>query len=397
MNQFGEIVDVRFPSLKYNTHRRFSYVQFRLASQAHAATGLDGEDQGDNLKLLAKISDPAHRKSREGAMYEGREVFLANLDWSATEKDVKAAFKKYGYIENVRIPKKINGSSKGIGFIVFRDKEAATAALEMNLTMFRNRKLNVAISTPDKTSRPNIVTSTATSQRASDSPAPNHPNTRNDSINHAASPISTSSLPTKDKDTDPSAPRSAEIQSRTLALLNIPDTVNDTRIRALCAPYGTLVRVQLRPTHGGAILEYSDVASVGKASLALDGHEIAPGRLLSVGSVADLNRARGEVRSDRLADRTKAAKITNLQSAAPVRRPRLAESRRGGRGGLGVKKRNTNAKSDGTDGDVGGGGGEASNGVEGVDGEGEKQEEEKEEKKMVPKSNADFREMMLKK
>lgn len=120
--QYGEIVDVRFPSLKYNTHRRFCYLQFRSSSDAQAATQLDGEDLGGELKLVAKMSDPVHKQERHGAIYDGRELFLANLDWGASEKEIKMAFSNYGKIENVRIVKKIDGRSRGIGYVVFSNK-----------------------------------------------------------------------------------------------------------------------------------------------------------------------------------------------------------------------------------------------------------------------------------
>ena len=120
--QYGEIVDIRFPSLKFGTHRRFCYVQFKSSSDAKSATELDGEDLGDNLKLLAKISDPGHKKQREGAIYEGRELYLVNLDWNTTRADIKQAFKKYGYIESVKILTKVDGTSKGIAYVVFRSQ-----------------------------------------------------------------------------------------------------------------------------------------------------------------------------------------------------------------------------------------------------------------------------------
>ena len=120
--QYGEIVDIRFPSLKFGSHRRFCYVQFKLSSDAKSATALDGEELGDNLKLLARLSDPGQKKPRDGAIYEGRELYLVNLDWNTTKADIKQAFKKYGYIENVRILTKVDGSSKGVGFVVFRSK-----------------------------------------------------------------------------------------------------------------------------------------------------------------------------------------------------------------------------------------------------------------------------------
>ena len=94
-------------------------MQFESSSDAQAATELNDEDLGNDLKLVAKISDPAHKQDRHGAIYEGREIYISNLDWYATSKDVKQAFSKYGKIESVRIPTKVDGTSKGMGFVVF--------------------------------------------------------------------------------------------------------------------------------------------------------------------------------------------------------------------------------------------------------------------------------------
>lgn len=120
--RYGEIVDIRFPSLKYNTHRRFCYIQFGSSTDAQAATELDGEDVGGELSLVAKISDPSHKQDRHGAIYDGRELFLANLDWGASQTEIRKAFARYGKVEKVRIPKKVDGKSKGIGYVVFSNK-----------------------------------------------------------------------------------------------------------------------------------------------------------------------------------------------------------------------------------------------------------------------------------
>ena len=77
---------------------------------------------GDKLKLLAKMSDPVHKQNRHGALYEGREVYVSNLDWSATEREVEDLFSKYGKVERVRIPRNLQGKSKGTAFIVFENK-----------------------------------------------------------------------------------------------------------------------------------------------------------------------------------------------------------------------------------------------------------------------------------
>lgn len=251
----------------------------------------------------------------------------------------------------------------------------------MNLTTLGNRVLNVSISTNDKSKRKQnrIITSTATSQRGTASPAPH----MNGDTHSAASPTPPANTTGKSK--------FAEIQSRTLALLNIPDTVNDARIRALTEPYGELVKVSLRPNHQGAIIEYKNEASVGQASLALEGYEIAPDRKLRIGTVSELNQQKEEHRSDRIAVGAK-AKSTNaqLQGSAPIRRPGQLGARRGGKGGLGIKRggvglsgpRATNdAAQESKEGETNGTGGHV--------------EEEGEVGKA--KSNADFKALFLKK
>ena len=55
-------------------------------------------------------------------MHEGRELYIANVDWSATKSEVKEAFSRFGEVENVRIPTKVGGGSKGIAFVIFGDK-----------------------------------------------------------------------------------------------------------------------------------------------------------------------------------------------------------------------------------------------------------------------------------
>jgi RNA recognition motif-containing protein len=110
------------PSLKYNTHRRFCYVQFRSPSSAYEATQLNDSSVGGNLRLVAKISDPTKREARTGPVHEGREIHVSNIDWKATEDDLNELFSAYGKVESVRIPTKVGGGSKGFGFVVFSSK-----------------------------------------------------------------------------------------------------------------------------------------------------------------------------------------------------------------------------------------------------------------------------------
>lgn len=121
-SQYGEIVDVRMPSLKYNTHRRFCYVQFRSPSSAYEATQLNDSLVGETLHLIVKISDPSKREARTGPVHEGREIHVSNIDWKATEDDLNELFLAYGKVESVRLPTKVGGGIKGFGFVVFASK-----------------------------------------------------------------------------------------------------------------------------------------------------------------------------------------------------------------------------------------------------------------------------------
>lgn len=118
---FGDILDVRFPSLQGNTHRRFCYVQFRTADQAKSATKLHGQTFESEYKLNAQISNPNQRQNRVSALDEGREIHVRNLDWSVTETELTELFSKYGTVGKTRIPRD-NGKSRGIAFIDFSTK-----------------------------------------------------------------------------------------------------------------------------------------------------------------------------------------------------------------------------------------------------------------------------------
>lgn len=123
--QYGEIISIRFPSLKFNTHRRFCYLQFENNASAYAAlalndTAVDGKD--GKLRLVVKISDPSQRQDRSGAMQENREIYVAGIHYNVSEDDLKGLFSKFGSIERVRIPRKVNGNSRGFGYVVFETK-----------------------------------------------------------------------------------------------------------------------------------------------------------------------------------------------------------------------------------------------------------------------------------
>jgi RNA recognition motif-containing protein len=309
INQFGEIVDIRFPSLKYNTHRRFCYVQFSSAEAAQAATSLDGTQLGEKEHLVAKISAPDRKKERTSATGEGREVYIRNIDFQAKESDLREIFGKYGKIEKVRLPpgpKK--GTHKGFGFIIFATKEDADASLIENGTQLKSRNLDVSIAqlNPTKFKPGNAVATT---------PAGEQPN---GDAKHEASP----------------PPSFEQIKKKTLGIMNLSDTVNDTRLRTLFEHYGPLRKLTLRPDHQGAIVEYENVADAGKASLAMEGKDL-DGMQIQIGTLEDLMKQTPVAKTTKGFQKKPAAVAPALIPAS------VRNAGRGGRGGgaAGVRKR----------------------------------------------------------
>ncbi|KAL5116902.1 Splicing factor [Pleosporales sp. CAS-2024a] len=266
---FGDIICVRFPSLKFDTHRRFCYVQFDSAEHAVAATQLDGADV-EGFTLTAKISDPKSKKRREGAITEGREVYVWHLNFKVKEREINDTFSRFGLIERIKLPLIRSGNNKGFCFVTFKSKESADAAIaEMDGKEFWGLQLHVEIAVDRAESKP-----------------------KTKSVLEADS-TTREGTPGKSESSAGVAPRSeGTIGSRSIAFLNIADTVPDVRIKPLVEPFG-FKKITLEPQHGGAIIEFNTVEGAGKAEIALQGQDFE-GRKLRVGTVKDLRSQKSE-------------------------------------------------------------------------------------------------------
>lgn len=310
----GDIFNIRWPSLKFNTHRRFCYISFRDPDAAHRATLLDGKLIEGKYKLQSKLSNPSHKKDREGAIAEGREVRVKGVHSSAQENDLRSIFSKYGKVVTVRLLSNLSGQHVGTAFVVFETKEEAEKALQLDKTKFKSQLIEVELCKetnfrPSATSRSDRQSSVASSGPSKDGD------------------VAMPDEPPGDAPSNQNAPTSMEIRERTMAILNIPDTINDTRIRALAEKYGPTVKVVLRPDHAGAIVEFAEVSAAGRAALGLEGFEIEAGHKLRTGTAKDLYREKS-VQQD--TDNSKEAKRW-MPPPPTVRRPVLGSG--GGRGG----------------------------------------------------------------
>ncbi|KIX94972.1 uncharacterized protein Z520_09282 [Fonsecaea multimorphosa CBS 102226] len=303
---YGEIVNVRFPSLQRNKKRRFCYVEFKRPSEAQAATELDNKDI-DGLKLVAKISNPTVRQPRKERSSDGRTIFVGHLPFKATAEDVEKHFTKYGAIEQLRLPKDQKNSSRnrGIAFLTFANAGEAQAALSMHGVEFQGRKLTVNISEGD--SRP----AKSINGRSKSPSLP--PDTASDT---------TSVTKTVDQDTIESR------RQRTVVICDVPDIVNESRIKAVAEKIAPVRKVILKTNHQGAFIEFESIPDAGRAMIELDNLEITPGRHIRVTTEKDMLQQEREHKTDQFARRPAPNAVTPANG--PVRRPAQPGVRRKG-------------------------------------------------------------------
>ncbi|KAI5467308.1 hypothetical protein BGZ63DRAFT_410311 [Mariannaea sp. PMI_226] len=71
-------------------------------------------------------------------------LFVRNLSYSTTEDDLRESFQKFGDLEEVHLPTKSSGTSKGFALILFKDPSSAVEAFQaMDGTTFQGRLLHI--------------------------------------------------------------------------------------------------------------------------------------------------------------------------------------------------------------------------------------------------------------
>ncbi|KAK6396470.1 hypothetical protein LTR65_009554 [Meristemomyces frigidus] len=284
-DSYGEILSVRFPSLKFNNRRRFCYVQFLTEGMARAAEeAMDSKMLDGQHKLVAKVSNPDAKKQRSGAQAEGREVFVKNIDREASEREVTEFFGQYGTVSSVNLVKLVNGKRTGTGFVVFAGMDEANNVLAANNKPFRDRILHVEISGTkaegrtapmDRARKTDVFIKHGDTVSASPEPDATGAGRRGSDVSMASA-----SQPPADQE----AFRTA--RERKIAIFSLPDTVNDARIRAAMEAYGPIVKIQLRRTDRGAIVEFSNINDAFNVRQGVDCSALGPE--VKTGDVADL-------------------------------------------------------------------------------------------------------------
>jgi len=74
-----------------------------------------------------------------------KKIFVANINFDASETELKEFLSEYGEILDVLIPTNYNGNKRGFAFVTFKEEaDAEKCKTEANDREFMGRKLYIA-------------------------------------------------------------------------------------------------------------------------------------------------------------------------------------------------------------------------------------------------------------
>ena len=137
----------------------FGFVEFRTKANAQAALAAMNGYTLDAHNLLVRESHKAidageERRREDGAKKmagQRTKIIIKNLPFEASKKDVRSLFGSYGQLRSVRVPKKIDSSTRGFAFADFvsaREAENAMDALKDTHLLGRRLVLEFAAEDP---------------------------------------------------------------------------------------------------------------------------------------------------------------------------------------------------------------------------------------------------------
>lgn len=128
----------------------FGFLEFRTKEEAAAALASRDGHVLDGYKLQLKISnkgtDAAEERRKadneKKSMAAQTKLVVKNLPFEATKQDIRTLLSAHGQLRSVRVPKKLDSSSRGFAFAEFTTPAEARAALDaLKNTHLLGRKL----------------------------------------------------------------------------------------------------------------------------------------------------------------------------------------------------------------------------------------------------------------
>ncbi|CDF38278.1 unnamed protein product [Chondrus crispus] len=103
-------------------------------------------------KVVVSRREPEKGASaaRDESEVEPRTIFINNLAFNVSDTELRTEFDFAGKIEQVRIPRRSDGASKGIAYVQFENDECVEKALQKHLKPIKGRSVWVRRSKPPR-------------------------------------------------------------------------------------------------------------------------------------------------------------------------------------------------------------------------------------------------------
>lgn len=133
----------------------FGFVEYATEKDAqlalHQLQGTVIDDHAVVLKLSERSGGKKISEPKTVSESVGNKLLIRNIAFEATAKEVRKLFETFGEVKSVRLPRKLDGSHRGFGFVEFLSKRDAAAAMQsLKDTHFYGRHLVLEYSKGDE-------------------------------------------------------------------------------------------------------------------------------------------------------------------------------------------------------------------------------------------------------
>lgn len=150
----GEIEEVRLVKDFKGRSKGYCYVVYKSELDAKKALEKDREKLDGRPVLVSPCEDKKNAPSAQSKLkfstgLEKNKVFVKNVPFKMTEKELGDLFKEHGILKSVRVVTYRNGHSKGIAYVEYEDEASAlNAVTKMDGAEVLDKVLSCAISNP---------------------------------------------------------------------------------------------------------------------------------------------------------------------------------------------------------------------------------------------------------
>jgi len=129
-SQFGNILSCKVSMDDQGNSRGFGFVQFETAEEANEAIAKVNGMLLEDKRLYVGPFQARNERDTVTGERKYTNVYVKNIPEDVTDEKFREAFAKFGEVTSAVVMRKPDGSSKGFGFVNFKEADQAKASVE---------------------------------------------------------------------------------------------------------------------------------------------------------------------------------------------------------------------------------------------------------------------------